>query len=32
LQKLALAPGALLGRAIGFRPTYEPVSGTAALA
>jgi hypothetical protein len=23
LQKLALVPGALLGRALGFQPTYE---------
>ena len=32
LQKLALVPGALLGRAFGFTPTYEPGAGTAALA
>ena len=32
LQKAALVPGALLGRALGFRPTYEPVGGTAAIA
>jgi mannose-6-phosphate isomerase-like protein (cupin superfamily) len=32
LQKLALAPGALLGRAVGYTPTYEAVSGTPATA
>ena len=33
LQKAALGPGALLGRALGFRPTYEAgTSGTPALA
>jgi len=33
LQKAALVPGALIGRAFGFRPTYEPVGeGTPALA
>ncbi|HZT92303.1 MAG TPA: cupin domain-containing protein [Gaiellaceae bacterium] len=32
LQKLALVPGALLGRAIGFQPTYEQVAGVPALA
>jgi quercetin dioxygenase-like cupin family protein len=32
LQKLALVPGALLGRALGYQPTYEPVAGTPALA
>jgi hypothetical protein len=32
LQKLALVPGALLGRAVGYQPTYEPVAGTPALA
>jgi hypothetical protein len=32
LQKLALVPGAVLGRAFGYRPTYEAVAGTPALA
>jgi len=33
LQKAALVPGALLGRVLGFRPTYEAgTSGTPALA
>jgi quercetin dioxygenase-like cupin family protein len=32
MQKLALVPGALLGRAFGFQPTYEPAAGTPALA
>ena len=33
LQKAALVPGALLGRAFGFRPTYEAApAGAAALA
>jgi hypothetical protein len=33
LQKAALVPGALIGRAFGFTPTYEPVGeGTPALA
>jgi quercetin dioxygenase-like cupin family protein len=32
LQKLALAPGALLGRALGFQPTYEAAGGAPALA
>ena len=32
LQKLALAPGALLGRAVGYTPTYEPSAGVAATA
>jgi hypothetical protein len=32
LQKLALAPGALLGRAVGYTPTYEAVSGAPATA
>ena len=32
LQKLALAPGALLGRAVGYAPTYEAVSGAPATA
>jgi mannose-6-phosphate isomerase-like protein (cupin superfamily) len=32
LQKAALVPGALLGRALGYRPTYEPVGGTPAIA
>jgi len=32
LQKLALAPGALLGRAVGFTPTYEATAGTPATA
>ena len=34
LQKAALVPGALLGRAVGYRPTYEPatVTGAPALA
>jgi mannose-6-phosphate isomerase-like protein (cupin superfamily) len=27
LQKAALVPGALLGRALGFRPTYEAAAG-----
>ena len=29
LQKLALVPGALLGKAVGYRPTYERLPGTA---
>jgi mannose-6-phosphate isomerase-like protein (cupin superfamily) len=32
LQKLALVPGALVGKALGYRPTYEAVPGTPALA
>ena len=32
LQKAALVPGALLGRALGFRPTYEAAEGTPAIA
>jgi len=32
LQKLALVPGALLGKAVGFRPTYEATSGAVAIA
>ncbi|HZU20722.1 MAG TPA: cupin domain-containing protein [Gaiellaceae bacterium] len=33
LQKMALVPGALFGRAVGFRPTYEAiVEGTPAIA
>ena len=32
LQKMALVPGALLGRAFGYRPTYEGATGVAALA
>ena len=32
LQKMALVPGALLGRAFGYRPTYEDATGVAALA
>ena len=32
LQKLALVPGALLGRALGFQPTYEANAGTVAIA
>jgi hypothetical protein len=32
MQKLALVPGALLGRAFGYRPTYESAEGTPALA
>ncbi|HEY6962724.1 MAG TPA: cupin domain-containing protein [Gaiellaceae bacterium] len=33
LQKLALVPGALLGRAVGFRPTVEAgIAGSPALA
>src|SRR3954452_17950348 len=32
LQKLALAPGALLGRAVGYTPTYEAAAGMAATA
>jgi quercetin dioxygenase-like cupin family protein len=29
LQKLALVPGALLGKAVGYRPTYEQLPGAA---
>jgi mannose-6-phosphate isomerase-like protein (cupin superfamily) len=32
LQKMALVPGALLGRAVGYTPTYEAAAGTPALA
>ena len=32
LQKLALVPGALLGKAVGFRPTYEASEGAVAVA
>jgi len=32
LQKMALVPGALLGRAFGYRPTYDGATGVAALA
>jgi hypothetical protein len=33
LQKAALVPGALIGRALGFRPTYEATgAGVAATA
>jgi mannose-6-phosphate isomerase-like protein (cupin superfamily) len=32
LQKLALVPGALLGKALGYQATYEPAAGTPALA
>ena len=32
LQKMALVPGALLGRALGYRPTNEGATGVAALA
>ena len=32
LQKLALVPGALLGRAVGYAPTYEAAGGTPAIA
>jgi quercetin dioxygenase-like cupin family protein len=32
LQKLALVPGALLGRAIGYSPTYEAIPATPAAA
>jgi quercetin dioxygenase-like cupin family protein len=32
LQKLALVPGALLGRALGYRPTYEAMPGIGAMA
>ena len=32
LQKLALVPGALLGRAVGYTPTYEASAGTPATA
>ena len=32
LQKLALVPGALLGRAFGYGPTYVPSAGSPALA
>jgi quercetin dioxygenase-like cupin family protein len=28
LQKLALVPGALLGKAVGYRPTYQQMPGT----
>jgi hypothetical protein len=28
LQRLALVPGALLGKAVGYRPTYEQLPGT----
>ena len=32
LQKMALVPGALLGRAVGYTPTYEPAPGDLAIA
>jgi quercetin dioxygenase-like cupin family protein len=32
VQKLALVPGALLGRAFGYRPTYTAAAGAPALA
>jgi hypothetical protein len=32
IQKLALVPGALLGRAFGYRSTYTAAAGTPALA
>jgi quercetin dioxygenase-like cupin family protein len=32
VQKLALVPGALMGRAFGYRPTYTAAEGTPALA
>jgi mannose-6-phosphate isomerase-like protein (cupin superfamily) len=32
LQKMALVPGALLGRAVGYTPTYEPSAGDLAIA
>jgi len=32
LQKMALVPGAVLGRAFGFQPTHEAAGGTPALA
>jgi mannose-6-phosphate isomerase-like protein (cupin superfamily) len=32
LQKAALVPGALLGKAVGYRPTYETAPGAAVLA
>ena len=32
LQRAALAPGALLGRLVGYRPTYEASAGTPAVA
>jgi quercetin dioxygenase-like cupin family protein len=32
LQKAALVSGALLGRALGYRPTYEALAGTPAIA
>ena len=32
LQKLALVPGALLGRALGYQPTYEAAGGVPAIA
>ena len=32
LQKAALVPGALLGKALGYRPTYEAAPGAAVLA
>jgi quercetin dioxygenase-like cupin family protein len=31
VQKAALVPGAMLGRAVGYRPTYETFAGTPAL-
>jgi len=31
IQKAALVPGAMLGRAAGYRPTYETFAGTPAL-
>jgi hypothetical protein len=32
LQKLALVGGSLLGKAVGYRPTYEALAGTPAIA
>jgi hypothetical protein len=32
LQRAALVPGALLGRLVGYRPTYEAIAGTPATA
>ena len=32
VQKTALLPGALRGRALGFRPTYESAAGAPAIA
>jgi mannose-6-phosphate isomerase-like protein (cupin superfamily) len=32
VQKLALVPGAVIGRGFGYRPTYQAATGTPALA